>query len=290
MILILFLFFNSISKIELNSNLYNCDKVLNKFENNGIEKSFTLSSSNKTFYYDKELFIREVEVRGSKIKIEGSEFTIGLIDKNNNGIFNEVNIDEIIIEIGKVDSLLLSDNNSWINSINEDHKVYFKVNNKLFVIHDIDRNGLFLNLSSSFNKNVKSNNINTNLFNVNLDTTHKSLPIDQTNKKKHKFIVAELWWAGCGGCLRSIPEINALSSKYQNEILIIGLNHIDSKNVINKFIDKYSITYPQYSISKSDLESLGPLCKSFPRAMLFDSRGNLINNNFDLGLIDQLIK
>jgi thiol-disulfide isomerase/thioredoxin len=288
--LILFLLFFPVSRIELNSNLYHRDKVLNKFENNGIEKSFSLSSINKTFYYDKELFIREVEVRGSKIKIGGIDFTIGLIDKNNNGIFNEVNVDEIIIEIGKVDSLFLSDNNSWIYCINENHEVYFKVNNKSFVIRNIDKKGLFLNLTSSFNENIKSNNINTNLFNVKLDTIHKSLPIDQINKKKYKFIVAELWWAGCGGCLRAIPKINKFSSTYQNEILVIGLNHLDHKNVINKFIEKYSILYPQYSISKSDLESFGPFCKSFPRAILFDAKGNLINNDFDLEQINKLIK
>jgi thiol-disulfide isomerase/thioredoxin len=290
MFLILFIVFFPISKIELKTNMYHCDQVINKYENNGIEKFFSLSNSNKTFYYDKEMFIREVEVKGSKIKIDGNDFTIGLIDKNNNGIFNEVNVDEVIIEIGKVDSLFLSDNNSWIYKINERREVYFKVNNKSFVIHDIDSKGLFLNLSNSISENVKSNNINTNLFNVHLDTIRNSLTIAQQSKNKYKYIVAELWWAGCGGCLRAIPQINALSSKYQNEILVIGLNHIDRKNVINSFIDKYSMLYPQYSISKSDLESFGPFCKSFPRAILFDSKGNLINNDFDLGLMNQLIK
>jgi len=290
MFLILFLFFFPISKIELKTNMYHCGKVINKYENNGIEKFFSLSNSNKTFYYDRELFIREVEVKGSKIKIDGNDFTIGLIDKNNNGVFNEVNVDEIILEIGKVDSLLLGDDNSWVYKINESGEVYFKVNNKSFVIHDIDSKGFFLNLSNSTNENVKSNNINTNLFNVHLDTIRYSLPIEQLKINKYKYIIAELWWAGCGGCLRAIPKINALSSKYQNEILVIGLNHIDQKNVINIFIDKYGMLYPQYSISKRDLESLGPFCKSFPRAILFDSKGNLLNNDFDLELMNQLIE
>lgn len=287
---ILFLLLFPISKIELNSNLYNSDKVINKFEISGIEKSFYLSNSNKTFYYDRELFIREVEVRGSNIKIEGSNFTVGLIDKNNNGIFNEVNVDEVIIEIGNVDSLLLSDNNSWIYSIDNNHEVNFNVNNNSFVIHDIDRMGLFLSLSSNTIESDKFNNINTNLFNVHLDTVCNSLQIEQIKKNKYKYIIAELWWAGCGGCLMAIPKINEISSIYRNEILVIGLNHIDPNNVIEKNIDKYSILYPQYSISKNDLESLGPLCKSFPRALLFDSKGNLLDNNFDLGVINQLIE
>jgi thiol-disulfide isomerase/thioredoxin len=281
---------NRLSKIELKTNMYHCGQVINKYENNGVEKSFSLSNSNKTFYYDRELFIREVEVRGSNIKIEGINFTLGLIDKNNNGIFNEVNVDEVIIEIGKVDSLYLSDDNSWLYHINENHEVYFKVNNKSYVIRDIERNGLFLNLSSRSIENVTSKNINTNLFNVSLNAIRNRNTIEPLSKDKYKYIIAELWWAGCGGCLKAIPKINTLSTKYRNEILVIGLNHIDSKNVINKFIDNYSMLYPQYSITKSDLESLGPFCKSFPRAMLFDSKGNLISNDFDLRLINQLLK
>ena len=37
------------SKIELKTNMYHCGQVINKYENNGVEKSFSLSNSNKTF-------------------------------------------------------------------------------------------------------------------------------------------------------------------------------------------------------------------------------------------------
>ena len=67
-------------------------------------------------------------------------------------------------------------------------------------------------------------------------TTINGEKIDSVDLK-NKIVLLDFWYmSSCSPCLKSIPAIKKIYSKYKDDIIILGINPFDSKNSISEVI------------------------------------------------------
>ena len=83
-----------------------------------------------------------------------------------------------------------------------------------------------------------------------------------------------MWFIGCAGCLRQVPNVKTLQKKYG--IAVVGFNANDSEYVIQKYSSDHEITWPQFRVKKEILNSLGNDC-SYPYNILVNENGEIFD-------------
>ena len=101
--------------------------------------------------------------------------------------------------------------------------------------------------------------------------------IFDTTQHRGKIILLDFWSWYCVPCRRGILNLNKLSKKYAHKVIVIGIN-IDSKNILNQIISRYSLNVKQLLmddnvLSKEVFKKFG--FQGIPLHMLIDKNGNL---------------
>ncbi|HEX9827436.1 MAG TPA: TlpA disulfide reductase family protein [Flavobacteriaceae bacterium] len=55
---------------------------------------------------------------------------------------------------------------------------------------------------------------------------------------KGKWLILDYWFTGCGPCIASWPKLMHLQEKYGDKIQIMGVNHMQNKEVVEDFITR----------------------------------------------------
>ena len=84
--------------------------------------------------------------------------------------------------------------------------------------------------------------------------TGDTISLDGVLQNKDALLV--FWTTWCPSCISEIPEIEKFYKENKNEIAVIGINAGESKDKVQRFIDRQDISYPvvideDQSISKS---------------------------------------
>lgn len=108
-----------------------------------------------------------------------------------------------------------------------------------------------------------------------------------------KLTLVDFWEVWCGPCIKSLPKLEALQSKYSDRLQIIGIVSEDKLNSA-RMLEKKGITFVNLFSSKELHERYG--INSFPKYLLVDENGIIIrhyrglNKNVELDIESALKK
>ncbi|MDQ8015123.1 MAG: TlpA disulfide reductase family protein [Flavobacterium nitrogenifigens] len=128
------------------------------------------------------------------------------------------------------------------------------------------------------------------VFTVNLsaqtkqhDTNFFSTVLNLNNGKtikltdlKNKVILLDFWYRGCLPCLKAIPYLIELQEEFKNDLVIIGINDMDTKNDVNDYYSYKKVNY--LSTYKSDTNISKKLkISAFPTTVIINQNGEVVS-------------
>ena len=218
-------------------------------------------------------------IKKGHVTIEGNQFQIGVIDVNSNDVYNEFNVDMVILFVKQIDSMRIDLMYSAMNYYEQYMKL--RINGIDYEIDSLAEDGQSITISEV----RKSNSPVAITFNSMIPSAEFNQLGESLERviipNSGKYNIVQLWHSNCSGCVRSFEKLNKISVRYEDKITIIGLNPIDDQESFNHSIEKYEINYLNYICRKEYLKELG-LVNWYPSYVLFDGEGNLISNTMDL--------
>jgi len=212
------------------------------------------------------------------INLDGSDFSIVLVDYNQNNEFNDS--DDVIKINVPISSNTDLNNLNFTNSI-EANKL-FSIDTTVFSINSIDKKGTFYEIEIN-KENLKIDDVP--IQNRMISKLPGNLSYEDTNNKKvdilnenKKFIYIEFWSTSCSPCLELIPEIKNLNDQYSDVIEIHSiavLNNRNTREQIYEFLKSNKELSWNVGFTNKNLESqlrFGGL----PMGYFFDNKGNLL--------------
>ena len=86
-----------------------------------------------------------------------------------------------------------------------------------------------------------------------------------------KVIVLDFWYRGCGWCIRSMPQVNAVSKQFKDEqVAVCGMNIRDTLDVARPVIERLKLEYPQLKAGKISEQYK---IQGFPTLVILDQQG-----------------
>lgn len=91
-----------------------------------------------------------------------------------------------------------------------------------------------------------------------------------------KAIYLNFWSAGCGGCLAEMDTLQALSQRWPDRVVVVGVNTDPDSVEIAPLLAKHGISYPvlrdRLKITQERYQVIGT-----PTSVLIDSRGRVVD-------------
>lgn len=199
------------------------------------------------------------------IALKSIPLIVRLYLNTNKIIDNNLLIKDLKINGSKIEAIYLEPNDT-INNI-EDFKIKITIKNKL-PIESITTYSTFDDYKNSFElienidllrDSIEIKRIETNIFTSNSikNETQDSSKKENIVKKiqsivrshfdnkniEGEYFFVDLWFINCPGCIKSHDLLNWISEQPNNKIGIIGINDIDNKESIEKYISKKGIRY-----------------------------------------------
>lgn len=88
-----------------------------------------------------------------------------------------------------------------------------------------------------------------------------------------KFILIDFWATWCGPCKKAIPELNAYSRKFQDQLVVIGISD-ESKGIVKK-MKSPTIEYYSAIDTKQRLYRIYEI-KGIPHCVIIDPDGIVV--------------
>ena len=226
-----------------------------------------------------------VVAKGGDYNLDNNPFRVILVDMNNDGIFNELEVDCVSVGVFGQDTVSLM---GHLTPLTEEGLI-IQAGDEKFSFSAISDNGESLNLEKL---EGEDNSETAMVFPSKLLSLEAKLlneqAVDISSLTKDKFVFFEFWYSGCQGCIASIPKINGLAEKYSKDLLIIGVNSYDDLAYAQKLTEKHDFLGFNQQIlgveSPAIMDYFGSM-SIHPRGYLFDREGTLVHGNISpLGL------
>jgi len=100
-------------------------------------------------------------------------------------------------------------------------------------------------------------------------------------------VVVNVWASWCGPCRTEAPLLQRAATRYDDEVVFLGVDSKDGIRPARQFLDRYDITYPNlFDADGSIRRALG--MRGFPTTYIFDRRGELVSTVFG-GISEQTL-
>ncbi|MGB1243685.1 MAG: peroxiredoxin family protein, partial [Chitinophagales bacterium] len=226
------------------------------------------------------LSIFTVTAKGGDYHTPENSFRVILVDMDNDGYFNEIGTDYLYMDALGRDTVKLS-NGYFISVLKKDLTI--QAGNELFSVTEIDKKGLSLQLEQLSELNSSKADI---IFPSKLIPLKAKLlneeTIDISTFGKNKYTFIEFWYNGCPGCIKSIPKLAVIAEKYQENLVVLGVNSIDDLAFAQKVVKKHgflSFDKQILGIESSEVMDYFSNVSSHPRGFLFDKEGRLVDGD-----------
>ncbi|MBO6515421.1 MAG: TlpA family protein disulfide reductase [Bacteroidia bacterium] len=95
---------------------------------------------------------------------------------------------------------------------------------------------------------------------------------------KGKIVVLNVWATWCGTCLREIPALNKLYSKYESDTSVVFLAMCDDdEQKMDVVLNRFDFKYPQVANAKEYTSRIQTrLVKTYPQNLILDSSFKII--------------
>ncbi len=144
----------------------------------------------------------------------------------------------------------------------------------------ISENSFFIENIPEYYKWDKFASIN-NLLPLNIKAPDWKLPLISgdsisLNSLKGKYVLLDFWFIGCGGCFQSIPTLNELQEKYENNgLMVIGVNcYSNHREKIEEYCHSNNMNYT--NVWNGDLITKHYKINAAPIFYLIDKEGKII--------------
>lgn len=194
--------------------------------------------------------------------------------------------DEITLnEEAEIRKLIKNYPNNFISA----YLLYWQSMNNITIFDEIEQ--LLTNFAPNVRNSYWANKTQTRIFNIrNRPKVGKKIPNfelpDSTDnitsleslKLKGKFILLDFWGTWCKPCIQSMPTLNAIQSKYTNELVLISIAYEspNDKEKWRKAIRKYEMNWlnvvDHYEESVNELYNI----YEYPTLLLVSPDGILI--------------
>jgi len=219
--------------------------------------------------------IAKIKLKAGDISDNKNTFKIGLIDINNNGIFNEQLIDQFFIAPYQSKQTLIDKSNPWIDTLRASN--VFKVNDICYKLLAINEDGHSLTIEKPNEKDLSNQsipinaitNIHTPFYLTNLNG-NQTKSTDIFDKKPLYF---EYWFNGCSACIKNFDYIKSIGL---SEFDLVGINAIDELLVIQSFNKYHGFNFDHYQIDESLMKRIGNLGE-YPSAVKYNANGSLVD-------------
>jgi len=92
---------------------------------------------------------------------------------------------------------------------------------------------------------------------------------------KGKVVLLDFWYRTCKYCVKSIPGLIKLQEEFKDDLVVIGINHVDDQEDVSEYIEYKKMNYlSTYRTDENIYEDLG--ISLFPTVIVYDKEGNLI--------------
>ena len=222
------------------------------------------------FWYEKRrnIFVGDFVYKTDSMRI-------GIMDSNVDGMFNDIGSDRLVVGEYKG---AISGTEEAEGAIVLDSTTFFQSTNYAFEVVSISPEGKFLTIKPTLSSNVKSRLKEGDLL-PEYELTSvlgESVALSEFYKTD-KLLYLSFWATWCGGCIEEIPDLKSLEQQYKDKIDIIGINYNQSLPIITKFIEKHTISWPNFLPNESLNGDL--LVHGLPRNVLIDGNGIIIDMN-----------
>lgn len=241
------------------------------FINNDPKKGIDFSTINNNP-------VKKIKLKAGDVINVKQSFKIGIIDFNNNGIFNEQSVDRFFIAPYQSVTTLIEKTNPWIDTIKQINR--FKINSQHYELTSIAHDGNSLYIKelplSKINEPVKIEailNIHEAFDLVDLENK----PVKSNSLFNNRPLYLEFWFNGCSGCIKSFKYLQTLDTK---DFDLVGVNAIDELPVIKSFNLHFGFDFDHYQINENLMKRLGNMGE-YPSAIKYDKNGRLVDQFYN---------
>lgn len=231
------------------------------------------------------LLIPRFRIKTARVPVQDSLHLVGLLDFNNNGIFNDIGIDKFIVanKIGEFDFMADA---SLISTVSDTLKI--RLGSQVIGVQSIKEDGSqfiaeFSNLAINTPVSV-SHFPDTNLVSITGVTVNSA-----TFFKQYSYSVVDFFGLWCKGCLTQMPQLFDFIKKHQGKIGLMSLNIADSPSTLTDYFTSKGYQYADvFCVTDSLLNRLSVI--GFPTYLLIDRTGKIIFTASSVSAIDNFIK
>jgi thiol-disulfide isomerase/thioredoxin len=224
--------------------------------------------SSKYWLYQIPLFIKS-----GKFKERSNNIMIGLIDANQNGLYNDANTDKIFI--AKKSEIVSTSESSSCTTIRQG--LTLDINKQLYELIAVDKNGNAIQLK----KSSKADNGSVHLLVTLPNLTYKNLsdienPLS-SNLKKGKFLFIYFWNTNCINCPQYIEELKRIYATHFTRLNILALNWENSIEEITNYARRNSLNW-EHGLASPEV-SIKLDQNVVPYGILFNENGDVVQAN-----------
>jgi thiol-disulfide isomerase/thioredoxin len=255
-----------------------------------IESVFLSKLSKEDIQLSKPIVLPKVAIFGGDFKFNNAEITVALFDVNEDGIFNTIDVDYLLI--GPRGATQLYEHQSVQTKVIRPF-IYIEHQKLLFRVINISPQGKFIELEQCDRSAVKTGSPVLKIFDKIPDQKFELLTGESSNLRDYvgqgKLIYIDIWGTWCPGCIQEIDELKGLHKKYKTRLTIISLNHKDNdRNRVIRFVKNNGIEWVNgFSTEAINLEIMQA---AYPYGALFDEKGQLIKSDFSASGLSAYLK
>lgn len=92
-----------------------------------------------------------------------------------------------------------------------------------------------------------------------------------------KYVILDFWGTWCGPCISEMPEMKALSEKYADRMMLVGVNNGDTKEKLLSFVKEKGYTWTQV-LDKQEGKTFSTVfnVNGYPTKIILDPKGEIL--------------
>jgi thiol-disulfide isomerase/thioredoxin len=216
-------------------------------------------------------------IKAGAFKVNKTTVTIGLIDANQNGRYDDYETDFVFISKIKP-TVIPTLQSSSCTPIKKG--VTISIENELYTLTAVDKKGNALALDKSTNKGEGDVHFLTKLPKFNYENTFGVSKELNSNLEKGKVLYLFFWNTHCTGCVDYVELLKNIYSEHKDKMNVLGLNWEDAPKNIATFTEKNKIQWEQGFVTSELSIQLGQ--DKMPFGVLVKDDGTIIKTSINL--------
>lgn len=205
---------------------------------------------------------------------EGDSLSIGLMDWDVNGVYNDRGTDRIVNV--EYDGAVSSDKAS--GAVVLDSATRFRAGTHHFKVIEAAEDGTYILIKPTsaddlFGQITKGSAVPDYTFE--LISGDETALHDYLNGERYLYL--NFWASWCAGCRHEVGYLKEIHSDYRDRIKIISFNYNEAPMKTKAFIDRYNITWLNGYATQEINEAL--FIEGLPRNILIDPAGKIIEQD-----------